>query len=67
MPALTPAQVRALTHRQLGLDMPDSVFGAGSTLAALRRRGLIRGRQPHAELTALGERVCRRLDRREAR
>lgn len=45
--------------------VPDCVFGRGGTLSALRRRGIISGRQPHAELTPLGERVCRALDRKE--
>lgn len=60
---LTRAQVRVLRMRQTAIFMAEAVFGHGATLAALRRRGLIKGRQPHAELTPLGERVCRRLDR----
>ncbi|RST30136.1 hypothetical protein HMF7854_04325 [Sphingomonas ginkgonis] len=64
---LSPAQRRALARRQLSLVGPPSIFGPGTTLAALRRRGLIVGRQPHAELTTLGERVCRSLDRKENR
>lgn len=65
-PALTAAQRRALRMRQAAMFMADAVFGPGVTLAALRRRGLITGRQPHAELTPLGERVCRRLDQQES-
>jgi hypothetical protein len=65
MPALTNAQIRALKFRQLAAFMADAVNGPGSTLAALRRRGLIAGRQPHARLTPLGERVARRLERQE--
>jgi hypothetical protein len=59
---LSHAQREALRRRQLALFMPPAVFGHGSTLAALRRRGIVVGRQPHAELTPFGERVVRFLD-----
>jgi hypothetical protein len=65
VPTLTKAQIRALKFRQLAAFMADAVHGPGSTLAALRRRGLIIGRQPHARLTPLGERVARRIQRQE--
>ena len=62
--SLTASQLSALAHRQLGLVTPDSVLAHGATLAALRRRGLVKGAT--AELTPLGERVCRLLDRAAA-
>ena len=42
--------------------MPDSIFARGATTAALRRRGIIKGAMPHAELTELGVAVCGRLE-----
>ena len=63
--ALSPAQRRALRRRQFAMFMAPAICAAGTTLAALRRRGLVAGRQPHAELTPFGERVCRILDRQE--
>lgn len=66
MRALTIAQRRSLLRRQLAAFVPDAIFGPGSTLAALRRRGVIEGRQPHARLTPLGQRLCRRLERTQA-
>jgi hypothetical protein len=62
---LTPHQRRALRRRQLGMFVPDSVHGPGSSLAALRRRGVIVGRQPHAELTPHGEQLCCLLDHQQ--
>ena len=59
---LTGPQKRALRRRQLGMFGPDSVVGPGTTVAALRRRGVIAGRQPHAELTDIGQRLCSQLD-----
>lgn len=67
MPSLTPAQERALRTRQLGMFSPPAVFGPGTTLAALRRAGLVQGKQPHAELTTKGEEVARSLDRKGTR
>jgi uncharacterized protein (UPF0335 family) len=64
---LTPHQRRALRHRQLGMFVPDSVHGPGSSLAALRRRGVIAGRQPHAEVTPHGEQLCRELDQQKGK
>lgn len=60
---LTPAQLRALKRRQTAVFMPEAVFAPGSTLAALRRRGIVVGRQPHAELTPEGEKLCKQIDR----
>jgi hypothetical protein len=61
---LSLAQARSLLCRQLGIERPDTMYGRGNTLAALRRRGLVVGAQPHAELTPKGERVCRLLERK---
>lgn len=59
---LTEPQRRALRRRQIGLFGTDSIFGPGTTLAALRRRGVVVGRQPHADLTAVGEQLCNQLE-----
>ena len=59
---LTGPQRRALRHRQTAVFMPEAVFARGTTTSALRRRGIIKGAMPHAELTELGEAVCERLE-----
>jgi hypothetical protein len=58
---LTEPMLRALRHRQTAICMPEAVFARGATTGALRRRGIIKGAMPHAELTRLGEDVCQYL------
>lgn len=58
---LTEPMKRALRHTQTAVFMPEAVFARGATTGALRRRGIIKGAMPHAELTPFGEQVCEAL------